>query len=125
MRPQFHLSLGVRSVDESLRFFVDLLGGVVTHRDPAGYANVDLYGTQLTLTPATDSGSMPADFHFGLNLDLADFENITSRVFQSADHRIVLPPTVAGAGTPLERKKMVVICPSGYRIELKGYPSTD
>jgi len=34
---------------------------------------------------------------------------------------IVMPPTVTDAGTPRERRKMYVRCPSGHLVEIKGY----
>ncbi len=114
MLPNFHLSLGVRSIEESVSFFADKLGARVIHRDPSGYVNIDFYGAQITLK--ADPGIVPslAHFHFGVNLPLEEFARL-------ADGLGVTPETW-DAGTPLERRKFYLKCPTGYVIELKGYP---
>ena len=119
MLPSFHLSLPVRSVEESAEFFT-VLGGSVVHRDPSGYVNVDLFGVQLTLTPGDPGGG--SDFHFGVNLPAGDFDKIAQRLLADSRVEIVSPPHVVDAGTPMERRKMYVRCPSGYLVELKGLP---
>ena len=115
----FHLSLPVPHVEESVAFF-ELLGGVVMHRDPSGYVNVGLSGVQLTLQEGTPVASDDA-FHFGLNVARGELDEIAARLRASDLARIVSPLHVVDAGTPMERTKMYVRCPAGYRIELKGY----
>jgi extradiol dioxygenase family protein len=122
--PAFHLSLGVHSLDESTDFFVRLLGGVVTHRDSSGYVNITLAGIQLTLKHHPGLAADLPDFHFGLNLDSAAFDDLTQRLLASGYAGIVQPPITVDAGTPLERKKMYLTCPTGYLIELKPHPTT-
>ena len=120
MTPTFHLSLGVRSVEESVDFYVRVLNATVSHRDPTNYVNLELFGAQLTLQPGTEA-SIPADFHFGFNLPMQEFERLAEQILASGYPDIAMKPKVVDAGTPLERKKMYVRCPSGYLIELKGY----
>lgn len=96
---------------------------MLTHRDPTGYANVDLQGTQITLTPAPGLVVDSSHIHFGLNLDLADFERMAAAILGSGYTGVVSRPRVVDEGTPRERRKMYVTCPSGWRIELKGYAS--
>ena len=117
MPPSFHLSLFVPDVARSTEFFTSLLGGTVTHRDASGYVNVDLFGTQVTLTPGGAGGD---GFHFGLNVDRAQFDAIAERVLAADLARVVAQPRVVDAGTALERVKMYVRCPAGYLFELKG-----
>jgi extradiol dioxygenase family protein len=120
MQPSFHLSLNVGSLEESSAFFTELLGGTVSHKDPGGYVNIDLYGTQITLT----AGAVPQGlqgFHFGINLGIADFDAIAARIMESGYRDVLSAPQIVDANTPLERKKMYLRCPAGYRVELKGY----
>lgn len=122
MPTSFHLSLNVRSLEESVEFFTALLGGTVSHRDPSGYINIDLFGTQITLK---ESGEIPVTvdgFHFGLNLDIGGFDAVAERFSAARYPQVVSSPRVIDAGSPLERKKMYVRCPSGYLVEIKGYP---
>lgn len=121
MRPWFHLSLDVRSVEESVEFFTSILGASVAHRDPAGYVNLDLYGTQITLAPSR-ALAPPNGLHFGLNFEMAEFNAIAERILSLGSADVVSPPRTVDSGTPLERKKMILRCPSGYRVELKGFP---
>ena len=107
-------------MDESLDFFVRFLGATVEHRDPSGYVNLDWFGTQLTLTEDAQV-SAPAGLHFGFNLDLETFERMARALEENAAGAIAMQPQTVDAGTPRERRKMYVRCPSGYLIELKGF----
>jgi extradiol dioxygenase family protein len=117
MLPCFHLSIGVRSIEESVEFFTSMLDATVTHRDVSGYVNLDLYGTQITLKKSERSPDL-AEFHFGVNLEMRAFEAIAVRLLASGHADSI---RVVDANTPMERKKLYVRCPSGYLIELKGY----
>ncbi|MDQ3282694.1 MAG: hypothetical protein M3Q69_14930 [Acidobacteriota bacterium] len=120
MTPVFHLSLPVRSVDESVAFFADLLGATVTHRDASGYVNLEWFGTQLTLAAGVDL-PISGELHFGINVNLETFERMATAFAASAPNAIAMQPKVVDAGTPRERRKMYVRCPSGYLIELKAF----
>lgn len=120
MTTAFHLSLPVPDVEASVAFFTGVLGGTVMHRNAAGYVNVDLFGTQLTLARGDPSVAGISGFHFGWNLDAARFDAIAERLQASAPAAVVAPPRTVDAGTSLERRKMYVRCPGGYLIELKN-----
>jgi extradiol dioxygenase family protein len=120
--PTFHLSLGVQSLDESVEFYVRVLNATVAHRDPSGYVNLELFGMQLTLQRSASAA--PPDVHFGFNLAMKEFERIAEQILAAGEAGIVMPPKIVDAGTPLERKKLYLCCPSGYLIELKGYGSS-
>ena len=119
--PQFHISIGVNSIEQSVDFYSGLLNGRVAHRDPSGYVNIELYGCELTLKPTDSSLPELPDFHFGVNLSMAQFNELAESVMKSGYERIVMQPKVVDSGTPIERKKMYLRCPTGYLIELKGY----
>src|SRR5438105_75514 len=121
MKSSFHLSIGVRSIEESVNFFVDILDSKVLHRDPSGYVNIDLYGSQITLKHNPDIMPELPDFHFGINLSLSDFDLLSQRILEVGRKFVSTEPEVWDSGTPLERKKMYLKCPTGYLVELKGY----
>lgn len=116
----FHLSIPVRSLRESEAFYVNLLGARIEHRDVSGYVNIDLRGTQITLHEQPDFEVPPGELHFGVNLGLAEFQALAAHVEAHAPDVIIMKPKAADAGTPLERWKMYVRCPSGWLVELKG-----
>lgn len=118
MAAEFHLSIPVRSLEESVAFFENALGARVTHRDPSGYVNLDLYGTQITLQQS-DEVTVPEGLHFGVNLDRDEFDRVAAQIM-ATNYDVVMAPKVVDAGTPLERTKMYVRCPAGWLIELKG-----
>jgi extradiol dioxygenase family protein len=121
MTPSFHLSIGVKSIEESVHFFTEILGAKVQHRDPSGYVNIDLLGNQITLKQNADIVPQLPDFHFGLNLSLDEFDNLSNDILKKGRQFISMAPEVWDAGTNLERKKMYLQCPTGYLVELKGY----
>jgi len=120
MKPSFHLSIAVRSIEESTEFFVRALGASVLHRDPTGYVNVDVHGTELTLKESSDAVPVKEDFHFGINVDWNDFDELAKVIERECPANVLMTARVVDPGTPLERKKLYLRCPTGYVIELKG-----
>lgn len=121
MLPNFHLSIGVHSIEESINFFTKLLQAKVLHRDPSGYVNIDLFGTQITLKKNENINPQLPDFHFGVNLPLNEFDKIAVHILEQGQEFVHMKPEVWDVGTPMERKKMYLKCPTGYFVELKGY----
>jgi extradiol dioxygenase family protein len=123
MNKAFHLSIGVKSIENSVEFFEGLLGDTVTHRDVSGYVNLELFGSQITLKENKTINPELPDFHFGFNMNLDEFDQLANRVLKSGRVKIYMEPKVVDPGTHLERKKMYLKCPTGYLVELKGYRS--
>lgn len=121
MNPCFHLSIGVKSLEESVDFFVRVLKATVQHRDPSGYVNIIFSGAQITLKENTSIEANLPDFHFGVNLSLSEFDSLSKNILDLAPKSVFMPPKIVDPDTPMERKKMYVKCPNGYLIELKGY----
>jgi uncharacterized protein len=117
LRPIFHLSFPVTDLDRSIAFYVDVLGGVVG-RQEANWADVALFGAQLTLQhqPQDVLRSMPRSRHFGATLDWSDWEELTGRL-----SAFVEGPRIDYAGTALEQAKAMICDPSGNLIEIKAY----
>lgn len=120
MKQPFHLSLPVRSLQDCVDFYVTALQGEVTRRDASGYVDVDVPGCRLTLHEVADMPSPDDRLHFGINLDLETFEAVAGRVLAEAEGSLVERPHTVDAGTPAERRKMFLRCPSGYLVEIKG-----
>ena len=121
MKPNFHLSIGVKSIERSVDFFTRVLMATVEHRDPSGYVNIDFFGAQITLKHNPNINPDLPDFHFGINLGLADFNQLSENILTKYPECIFMPPKIIDPNTKLERKKMYVKCPTGYLIEIKGY----
>lgn len=117
----FHLSIGVKSIEDSVHFFSKVLGAKVTHRDQSGYVNLELFGCQITLKENPSINPHLPDFHFGFNMSLHEFNQLSERIISIDPDRIYMEPKVVDGGTNLERKKMYLKCPTGYLVELKGY----
>src|SRR5687768_15099992 len=97
----FHLSLGVKSLKESSDFFVGVLGASIHHQDPSGYVNIDFHGTQVTLKENVSVSPEIADFHFGVNMSLKDFNELAKIIDRLAPRSISMPPKVVDAGTSM------------------------
>lgn len=123
MLPNFHLSIGVKSLEESIDFFTRVLKAEVVHRDSSGYVNIDWFGSQITLAENEDMVFAPPLFHFGVNLTLHNFDELFQNIVREGNEFIHMEPEVRDASTDMERKKMFLKCPTGYLIEVKGYRS--
>ena len=117
MRPIFHLSFPVRDIGEALVFYRDTLGAV-PGRCEAGWADIALFGAQITLqgAPSDVTEAMPRTRHFGATLAWQDWQDITARLTD-----FVEPPTISHEDTEREQAKAMVRDPSGNLIELKAY----
>jgi len=115
--PIFHLSFPVRDLEEDLAWYVATLGGVPGRRE-AGWADVALFGAQLTLqhVPGDVLEPMPRSRHFGATLNWSEWESLVAGLDDFAD-----PPRVDHKGTRREQAKAMVRDPSGNLIELKAY----
>lgn len=118
----FHLSLPVRDLEESRKFFVDVLRATVT-RSESAYVNFDLDGAQVTLHEKKDMPPPSAHMHYGVNLPVDEFLELARHIQETAAECISVQPRVVEAGTPRERHKMFLRCPSGYTLEIKGVQS--
>ena len=115
--PIFHLSFPVRDLEKSLAYYAGALGGIPGRRAPA-WADVALFGAQLTLQHAPDDvlDPMPRSRHFGATLGWTAWEALVATLDD-----FVEPPHVDHQGTEREQAKAMVRDPSGNLIELKAY----
>lgn len=116
-RPIFHLSFPVRDLDVSIAFYRDHLGAIIGRRE-AGWADVGLFGAQVTLQhmPGDVLDPMPRSRHFGATIGWDAWHELVGRL-----DRFVEPPTISYVGTPREQAKAMIADPSGNYIEVKAY----
>jgi hypothetical protein len=114
--PIFHLSFPVHDLDQAIPFY-SILGGVVGRHETA-WADVGLFGAQLTLqhVPEDVLRPMPRSRHFGATLPWQDWERLVGRL-----GGFVEDPHVDNRGTDFEQAKAMIADPSGNLIELKAY----
>lgn len=114
--PIFHLSLPVSDLDEAVTFY-STLGGVVGRRE-TGWADVALFGAQLTLqhVPEDVLQPTPRSRHFGATLPWPDWEQLVARLTGFLEG-----PRIDYSGTKREQAKAMLADPSGNLIELKAY----
>ncbi|MGE5564173.1 MAG: VOC family protein [Bacillota bacterium] len=112
----FHLSFPVNDLDEAIAFYA-ALGGVVGRRE-AAWADVALFGAQVTLqhVPEDVLRPMPRSRHFGATLQWEEWERLVGRL-----SGFVEGPRIEHAGTEREQAKAMIADPSGNLIELKAY----
>ena len=114
--PIFHLSFPVEDLDEAIAFYAGL-GGVAGRRE-AAWADVALFGAQLTLqhVPGDVLRPMPRSRHFGATLPWQQWEQLVGRL-----DGFIEEPRVDHSGTELEQAKAMIADPSGNLVELKAY----
>lgn len=112
----FHLSFPVNDLDEAITFY-STLGGIVGRRE-TGWADVALFGAQLTLqhVPEDVLQPMPRSRHFGATLPWQDWEHLVAQLTD-----FIEGPRIDYSGTKREQAKAMVADPSGNLIELKAY----
>jgi extradiol dioxygenase family protein len=122
VEPILHLSLPVRDLAESRRFYEDLLGckvGRVRER----WLDVWFFGMQVTLHERPDELLSPEARgvrHFGATVTADELAAILRRV-ESEPVEWIRPLATDNAGTAREQTKAMIADPSGNAIELKTY----
>ena len=119
--PIFHLSFPVRDLEEGLAWYERTFGGIPGRR-AQGWADIALFGAQLTLqhVPGDVPEPMPRSRHFGATLGWSEWETLVGTLSE-----FVEPPRVDHRGTEYEQAKAMVQDPSGNLIELKAYRQPD
>ena len=125
----FHLAFPVDDLSAARTFYGDVLGCKEGRSDPA-WVDFDLFGHQIVahLQPgavgdrassAVDGHGVPIP-HFGLVMEMPDWENLASRL-KAAGVEFVIEPYVRFAGLPGEQATMFVRDPSGNALEFKAF----
>jgi extradiol dioxygenase family protein len=122
MEPILHLSFPVRDLEQSIAFYVDVLGCDLG-RVRGEFADVWFFGMQITLHAQPEqvlAAELRGVRHFGVTLGAQDLHATLQRL---DTHRVVWLSKVATeyTGTPKEQTKAKVLDPDGNAIELKSY----
>jgi extradiol dioxygenase family protein len=133
-RPRFHLAFPVRDLAEARRFYGGLLGCPEGRSSPQ-WVDFDFYGHQIVAhlcTPGAASGTngvagtnevdgenVPVR-HFGVILELPEWESITDRL-RAAGVEFIIEPQIRFKGQPGEQATCFFLDPSGNALELKAF----
>ena len=126
--PPFHLAFPVDSLESARAFYGNLLG-CPEGRSAADWVDFDFFGHQIVahLAPnagathhsAVDGDAVPVP-HFGLVLEMADWEVLAERLRAAGTH-FVIEPHVRFAGQPGEQATMFLLDPCGNALEFKAF----
>lgn len=127
LRP-FHLAFPVRDLAEARIFWGGVMG-CPEGRSSDHWIDFDFYGHQIVahLSDAvTDAAANPVDGHdvpvphFGIVLELADWEALATRL-TAAGTEFIIEPYVRFRGQSGEQATMFFRDPSGNAIEMKAF----
>jgi uncharacterized protein len=120
--PILHLSLPVRDLEETRRFYVDVLGCELGRvRDE--FLDVFFFGCQVTFHDRPAEVIAPEQQgvrHFGVTLTEDRWRDVVDRL-RASDIPFLREPATDYAGTAREQRKAMVADPSGHAIEIKTY----
>jgi uncharacterized protein len=132
MRSLFHFAFNVTDLDTARRFYGGVLG-CAEGRSTDTWVDFDFFNHQISLhlgTPFKTERTghvgehlvpMP---HFGLVLDLKDWQPMADRL-TAAGTDFILKPQVRFEGQPGEQWTMFFCDPFGNPLEVKGFRSLD
>ncbi len=128
LRP-FHLAFPVHDLDAARAFWGGIMG-CPEGRSSSGWIDFDFHGHQIVahLAPAAAAAhaSNPVDGHavpvphFGIVLELADWQALADRLTQ-AGVEFGIEPHIRFKGQPGEQATMFFRDPSGNAIEMKAF----
>jgi uncharacterized protein len=124
----FHLAIKVDDIAAARNFYGGLLG-CPEGRSADTWVDFNLYGHQLVchLAPsapdlhhnAVDGDHVPVP-HFGVVLEMADWEALAQRL-RDAGVQFVIEPHVRFRGQPGEQATLFFLDPSGNALEFKSF----
>ena len=128
----FHLAIPVRDLPGARAFYGGLLG-CPEGRSSDRWVDFNFFGHQLVChvvktgdRAAARAGSNPVDGHdvpvphFGLVLEMPDWEALAARLNATGQH-FVIEPHVRFRGEPGEQATMFLTDPSGNALEFKAF----
>ncbi len=126
----FHLAIPVRDLAAARAFYGGVLG-CPEGRSSTDWVDFDFFGHQLVChAVASDGAGRPAHNpvdghdvpvpHFGMVLEMPDWENLAARLKQ-AGTSFVIEPHVRFQGLPGEQATMFLTDPSGNALEFKAF----
>ncbi|KQP18402.1 VOC family protein [Pseudorhodoferax sp. Leaf267] len=132
MKSIFHFAFNVRDLGQARRFYGDVLG-CREGRSTETWVDFDFFGHQISLhlgepfatarTGRVGDALVPMP-HFGLILELADWQGMAERL-KAAGTAFILEPQLRFAGQPGEQWTMFFCDPFGNPMEVKGFASLE
>lgn len=128
----FHHAFLVRDLEETRRFYVDLLGCREGRSAPT-WVDFDFFGNQLSChlgEPAptqhcgiVDGIRVPMP-HFGAIVSFDEYERLAARL-EAAGLSFVVTPRIRYPGEPGEQGTFFLLDPSGNALEFKAFRRAD
>lgn len=128
MQALFHLAYHVRDLEQSRRFYCDVLK-CEEGRSTDTWLDVSFHGHQLSLHlgepfAVTNTGKVGEHWvpmpHLGIILAMPDWQALADHLL-ACGVEFVLAPTKRFVGEPGEQATMFFLDPSGNPIEIKGF----
>jgi extradiol dioxygenase family protein len=130
--PRFHLAFPVTDLASARRFYGEYLG-CAEGRASDEWVDFDFYGHQIVAHLAAPSSAAqsrePMNLvdghevpvrHFGVILELADWEALAARL-EAAGQKFIVAPYVRFKGLPGEQATMFFLDPFGNALEFKAF----
>ena len=131
MRP-FHLAFPVDDLEKTREFYINILG-CREGRSSDRWIDFDMYGHQVVAhlidkvesvqTNPVDGDDVPAS-HFGVILDMEDWESLSERL-KSSGMNFIIEPHIRFKGEAGEQARMFFLDPCGNALEFKAFKSDD
>ena len=131
MRP-FHLAFPVDNLEKTREFYTETLG-CSEGRSSDRWIDFDMYGHQVVAhlidkveniqTNSVDGDDVPAS-HFGVILELDDWEALADRL-KKIDMNFIIVPHVRFKGEAGEQATMFFLDPCGNALEFKAFKNDD
>ena len=129
MKNLFHLAFPVKNLDESRRFYGEILG-CEEGRSSDSWIDFNLFGHQIVahLAPEAsgvrhknevDADHVPVP-HFGIVLSWEEWEALAERL-KSFDTKFVIEPYIRFKGQVGEQATMFLLDPCGNALEFKAF----
>jgi len=127
--PPFHLAFPVLNIEDTRRFFVDVLGCKVG-REAEKWIDFDFFGHQISAhvkpeecaaaaTNGVDGDAVPVR-HFGAVLEWSEWEALLERV-KAAGTEFIIEPRIRFEGEPGEQGIFFIKDPAGNAMEFKTF----
>ena len=128
MNNLFHLAFPVKNLDESRRFYGEILG-CEEGRSSDQWIDFNLFGHQIVAHLSENAGivhhnKVDADHvpvpHFGIVLPMDEFKSFAEKL-KSKDVEFIIEPKIRFEGEVGEQATMFFLDPSGNALEFKAF----
>lgn len=129
----FHLAVPAGNLEETTKFYCDILGCKSGNGEKGKWLDIDFWGNELTLHQSdertsnvrhhVDMGHVSVP-HFGAHLSEDEFQLLKKRIDES-DVEYLDKPYRRFKDTPREQETFFVVDPNGNVLELKTVVNPD